>query len=298
MAVVSIADVIVPEILQDQIAAKYPDMLVVGQSGLVQKNPNYTMGSPGTAIKMPFWKRGGSFAAISEGVAMTTGKIDAGSEYALVERAGIAFGIYDTADLVTASDPHGEVSTQLARRAAEYLDAKLVGKCDKTPNTYSVAATGAGTVDQNTFMDGMVLKLGDNYQKMLSGGVIFMHSKVYGDLIKVGAIQNQYQSGMDTLRTGTLPTINGLPIFISDRVTTATISSVLNYYSYVVGPEALSIFFQRDVKVEFDRDILLQEDVIAATVHFAVHLNGWDDQGDAVAAQDNKSIHVVRVQSK
>lgn len=297
MAVTAIADIITPEVLADQIAAKFPDHLVLGNSNLVEVDSTFPLGSPGTQFKIPFWKRVGAFASLSEGTAMTPGKITASAEYAVVERAGAAYEVYDTASLVSKADPVSEIADQIARRAAEYIDDSLVGKCDKSPNLHDVSGTGGGLVDQNSFINGMTSTIGDNYMQMLSGGAIFMHSKVYGDLITTGAIQNQYQSGMDTIRTGVMPTLNGLPIIISDRVT--KVSSTSTYYnSYIVAPSALALFYQRQVMVEFDRDILLQADVIAATVHFASHLFGWDDQGNAQAAEDAKSLHVVVIKSK
>src|SRR6185437_1821884 len=124
------------------------------------------------------------------------------------------------------------------------------------------------------------------------------HSKVYGDLVQTGAIQNQYQSGLDVIRTGVIPTLMGLPIFISDLVTTSTISAATAYNTFVVGRGSLGLFYQRQVMVEFDRDILLLADIISSNVHFAAHLFGYDEVGAAVVAEQNKSIHVVSITSR
>jgi hypothetical protein len=297
MAVTAITDVIVPEVLADQVSAKFPDMLVLGNSNIVEVDTDFPLGSPGTAFKIPFWKRIGQFGALTEGTAMTPGKITSGAEFAIVQRGGAAYEVYDTAQLVTKADPVGEISTQIANRAAQYLDAALVVALEKTPNVYNTKAVGAGTLTQDSIITALITTLGDNHQALIGSGAIIMHSKVYGDLMKLGVIQNNYQSGMDVLRTGIVPTILGLPIILSDRVTTATVSSVLNYNTYIAGPGALSLFYQRQVMVEFDRDILLLADVISANVHFAPHLSGWDDQGNAMAAEDAKSIHAVKIVS-
>jgi hypothetical protein len=124
-----------------------------------------------------------------------------------------------------------------------------------------------------------------------------MHSKVFGDLIQAGVIQNQYQSGMDVLKTGLMPTLLGLPVFLSDRVTINVVSAVNRYNTYIVGRGALALFYQRQVMIEFDRDILKKTDLISSDVHFAAHLFGYDDQGAAVVAEQNKSIHVITVTS-
>lgn len=300
MAVTAIADIINPEVLADQISARFPDQLVLGNTSLVSVDSTFPLGSPGTKFKIPFWKRINAFAALSEGSAMTPSKITTNAEYAVVARAGAAYEVYDTAALVSKADPVSEIASQIARRAAEYIDSKLVLTCDNTPNAtdYTSSGSNSGKIDQNAVTSALVSGLGDNYAKMQQGGAIIMHSKVYGDLLAVGAIQNQYQSGMDVIKSGMVPTLNGLPIYLSDLVTTAVVSSVTQYNTYIVGPEALALFYQRAVQVEFDRDILLQADVIAASVHFAPHLFGYDEDGSAVVAEQNKSIHVVKLKTK
>lgn len=293
MAVTAIADIINPEVLADQISAKFPDMLVLGNTSLVEIDSTFPLGSPGTVFKLPFWKRIGAFGSLTEGTAMTPGKVQATAEYAVVQRAGAAYEVYDTAQLVSKADPVSEIASQVGRRAAEYIDNQLVVEANKTPNVSTV-----GTVlDQNVVVTAITTTLGDNYAKLQAGGMLIMHSKVMGDLLKTGAIQNQYQSGMDVIRTGQIPTLLGMPIIVSDLVTTNTVSSVLHYNTYVIAPASLALFYQRQVMVEFDRDILLQADVIAASAHFSPHLYGYDDQGGSVVAEQNKTIRVVLINS-
>lgn len=302
MAVTGINDIINPEVLADQLSAKFPDLLVLGNTDLVSVDDTFPLGSPGTKFKIPSWKRIPSFSSLSEGTAMTPGKITSTAEYATVLRAGAAFEVYDTAELVSKADPVTEIADQIARRAAEYIDATLVTQVEHTPNTYDLSASGAGTVDQNAIITGITASLGDNYGSLLGGGgVIVMHSKVFADLLKTGAIQNQYQSGLDVIKTGTLPTLLGMRVIQSDLVTTfvnASESNATNYHTYVLGKGALALFYQREVMVEFDRDILLQADIIAGSVHFAPHLFGYDDNTTAVVAEQAKSIHAVVITSK
>jgi hypothetical protein len=280
------------EVLADQLSAKFPDLLVLGNTDLVRVDDTFPLGSPGTQFKIPSWKRIPAFASLTEGTAMTPGKITSYAEFATVTRAGAAFEVYDTAELVSKADPVSEIADQIARRAAEYIDAKLVLQAEHTPNTYSVAAT----LDQNVLITAITSTLGDNYGALLGGsGVIVMHSKVFADLIKTGAIQNLYQGGFDVLKTGLLPSLLGMRVIQSDLVTTATISAATNYHTYILGRDALALFYQREVIVEFDRDILLQADIIAGSVHFSPHLFGYDDQTTAIVAEQNKSIHAVVV---
>jgi hypothetical protein len=301
MATTSISDIVTPEVLGDQVSAKFPDRMVLANTNLVEINSEFPLGVPGTRFKMPFWKRIGAFAPLTEGTAMTPGKIQAIAENATVQRAGSAFAVDDMSELVSKADPVSEIADQIARRAAEFIDAALVGQLELTPNVFDQTGTSKTnanmTMDQNTIIQAM-LSLGDNYGALVNGGRLIMHSKVFGDLIQLGAIQNQYQSGMDVLKTGMMPTLLGLPIEISDLVTTVNVSGTLNYHTYMVGVGSLALIYQRQVMTEFDRDILLQNDIVASTCHFAPHLYGYDDVTTAVVYEQNKSIHVVRINSK
>lgn len=299
MAFVAISDIINPEVLADQVGAKFPDMLAFIGTSVVNINDEFPLGSPGTEFKMPFFKRGGSFAAMTEGTPLVPGKIGSGSEFAVVLRAGLAYENLDTATLVSIPNPMDALSSQIARRAAEYIDDALVVKANLTPNYYDQSVNGAGTLTADAIITAVINTLGDNHTKLMSGaGALIMHSKQYGDLMKLGLIQNQYQSGMDTIKSGMIPTLLGMPIILSDRVTTTTISSVVHYNAYVAGPDALGLYFQRMVNIETDRDILKKSDVMSADVHFAPHLYGWDDKTNAQVSEDAKSILMVRIRTK
>ncbi len=297
MASTAISDIVNPEVLADQIAAKFPDELVFGNLPIINQSTNFPIGSPGTTFTLPFFKRIGALAALVEGTPMVPGTITTGKENSVVQRAGIAESIYDTAELVSIPSVLDEVVSQLSRRTAEYVDSALVTAVEKTPNVKDYSATGAGTMDDVAIADALYT-LGDNHQRLLASGAFIMHSKVYFDLVKLGKIQNDYQSGIGTLRTGKVPFFMGLPIYISDRCTTAVVSSVTQYNSYIVGPGALELFYQRQMMVEFDRDILLRATVVAASIDFVTHLNGWDDVSNTQAAQDAKSILAVRLRTK
>lgn len=298
MAITRIQDIVDPQVLADQVSAKFPDQLVIGNSQLVEVDTEFPLGSPGTTFTIPFWKRVAAFGDMTEGTALTTNSITALKENATVVRGGAAYEVYDTAQLVSKSDPVGEIAGQIARRAAEYIDSKLVAQAEHTPNTYDQSVVSTGIWDQNTAITAMTNTLGDNYARMLSGGALIVHSKVLGDLLKTGAIQNQYQSGLNVIQSGQLPHLNGLPVYTSDLVTVSTVSGTTYYNSYIIGKGSLALFYQRQVEIEFDRDVLLKADVISADVHFAPHLYGWDDNSSAVVAEQNKSIHAVLIKSK
>lgn len=54
MAITAIANIIDPEILADQVSAKYPSFLVLGNTNLVRVNGDFPLGSPGTQFTIPY----------------------------------------------------------------------------------------------------------------------------------------------------------------------------------------------------------------------------------------------------
>ena len=172
MASTAISDIIDPQVLSDQISAKFPDKLVLGTPGLVDVDSEFPLGAPGTKFTIPFWKRISAFGDMTEGTALTPSKIQALSESATVLRGGGAFEVYDTAQLVSKSDPVGEIAGQIARRAAEYIDAKLVSQVAHTPNVFdqtnaTVQTNANGIFDEKVAITAMVNTMGDNYGRML-----------------------------------------------------------------------------------------------------------------------------------
>ena len=299
MSYTALANIVNPEVLADQISAKFPDQMVFGNTNLVEIDTTFPLGSPGTVFTIPQWKRIAAFASLTEGTAMTPSNITTAKENATVQRAGGAYAVYDIDTLVSKSDPLSEISTQIGQQAARYIDNQVMLEAKKTPNVVDISGVSSGLWDQNTLVKALISTLGDNYMQMLAGGRVVMHSKTYQDLLVTGAIQNNYQSNMDTLKTGFIPMISGIPISVSDLVTTSTVSGTTFYTAYVVGPGSLALFYQRNVNVEFDRDILLRADVVAASVDFSAHLFGVDDANSgALVYEDAKSVHVVTIKTK
>lgn len=299
MAYTAIADIIPSRPLAAAISAKFPDNLVIGAaaSGVVKVNDRFPLGTKGTEFQMPFWNKIAPLAPLTEGVAMTPSKITMGTEYAVVQRAGGAYEVLDTAQLTSISDPMTEISNQYARRVAEYLDTALVTSALKTPNVYDATAVGDGKMSASVLNNGLAT-MGDNRQNLLNGGVIIMHSKPYFDLLENGQITTANAGGV--LFTGEVGRLMGLPILLSDRLPTGTIAGPpvkTTYQTLVIAPGALSLFFQRNAQVEYDRDILLQADVMAVTLHFASHLDGYDDKTNTVVATSNKLVGVVAIKT-
>jgi len=70
---------------------------------------------------------------------------------------------------------------------------------------------------------------------------------------------------------GRMPRILGYPVGVSDRVAPAAGVTPSKYTSMLLKPGALALWYNGQPRIESDRDILADADVMAIHVYFAVH---------------------------
>ena len=75
MATTAISNIVTPEVLADQLSAKFPDQLVFGKTSIVKVDDTFPLGAPGTQFTIPSWKRIGVFADMTEGSPLVPGNI-------------------------------------------------------------------------------------------------------------------------------------------------------------------------------------------------------------------------------
>lgn len=277
MAATTIANIINPEVLSEQISALFPEKMVLANTGAVLVDPAGLSGiqSGGDRVKIPRWKRVADFGNPTEGSAFTRNNITTDAEYAFVVRKGASYGVVDTAALVSQADPADEIRMQLAEKTARAIDASLVKTLSgaiPSANTHDpgVQTSGTGlTIQYNHVIDAAV-KLGDNMDELQ---VIIMHSKPYSDALKANLI---------TFVNGE-PFMLGKRVFVSDGCPVSADTTKV-YTNFLLGPQALYLAYQRNLLVEFDRDIEALIDIIAASVHYVPHLLGMSFTGTPAAA--------------
>lgn len=314
MASTQIADIIDPEILTRQVAARFPDRIRLAEAGAVTMNSQIAgIQRGGTMVKIPRWNRIGDFERKAEGAAFAVQKIDAVEELGVVVRRGAAYGVEDTASLVSLADPTAEIARQVAEKAArEVHDALIRVLVGAIPAANTVAAAvpgGAKVTITADLVRQALLALGDRFEELAA---VVMHSHVFFDAHKAGLISygEDEQPGDLNLRRGQRPMLFGRPVFVSDKVSLDTNGDNHVYDTYFLGHGALLLAYQRELLVEVDRDILVKEDVISADVHYVPHLPGigWnvattnptnaqlaDPLNWALKVQEAKSVNAVRL---
>lgn len=263
-------DVFDPEVASATATAEFPNALALNFPGapFVAPFPPETQMDEGSRVKFPRWKPIGSFSDFGQDDTLSTEKLDTELDYATVIGGGKAVEIDDWADLASRGDPSEEAGRQYARRAAEYVDDKLIAEAETTPlsSDYSQKLTW------DVWVDAIIEHWGDESFENVGGMVV--HSSQMGTLMKLDQFTKADELGNDgtAVLNGFIGMFGTYPVFVSDRLSIDTSGSVNQYTALVFKTGALGLRFQRTLLVERDRDVLNKSWILAADVHFAPHL--------------------------
>jgi hypothetical protein len=275
-----IQDVLDPEIMSAVASAKWLNKSVLVASGAVVVDKNSEVNEGGQKILIPRWNlAAGTWQAISESSGLETRRLTAEAEYGVVVRRGDAFSILDTAKLVSKQDPNAEASQQIADAVGYHVDSTLIHVLTGAVPSGNVVSAPGAVIDAADLVD-LKVKLGDAMDDI---SLLVVHSKQLGDLMKEGIVD--WKAGAEmfpgTGITKLIPTVAGLAVYVTDKVPLGG-GSPETYRAFALAKGAMYLGYQRDVNVEFDRDILTKEDIISYDVHFVPHLfgMGWNSTGN------------------
>lgn len=259
MAVTTTSNVIVPEVLAAMIAAEIPGQLALAGSDAVTVLDNLK-GGPGNTIKIPRWGTIGDFTEVAEGNAMPVVNIAATAATATVKKFARGVEVTDEALLASYDDPLKEVARQFARYAARAADRELITAAE----TSTLLHTASGTIALNDIVD--AIGKWNDASVNISGLVV--HSKVYRDLIKLAEFKTLTQKADSVIEKGVVGMVYGVPIRVSDAITTAA-GSPNTYRNLLLKKGALGLWYQRNMNVETERDTIKRTTVITADSIFA-----------------------------
>ncbi len=104
---------------------------------------------------------------------------------------------------------------------------------------------------------------------------IVVHSKIYADAVNLGMVTyiNAGTFGEKVLVSGDIPIIAGKRVVIDD---TLCAIETTKYPSYIIAGQPWYLGFQRNVRIDTDKDILTAggKNIIAWYVDFAPHIKG------------------------
>lgn len=278
MATTRITDVVNPEVLSDLAMEKITNNIAL-VPGTFSDNM-FPLGEHGTIWTIPYADVMPDFENFVAGTGFTVQASTQDTMKSVVIRRGIALGVDKIVKLASYKDP------------MSYLPGQIADGVLKQIMTDQIIILGAGTPAGNTnnqtgvavteaLIQATKQKLGDKANEIK---YLLCHSGIYASLENAGKITWQPRSQILPVLAGSsnsqvisagalmVPTIAGLIIVQSDECPFST----PNYTSFLLGEKAMGLFYQQNVLIEFDRDILLQEDIMTASIDYVLPLLGVD----------------------
>ncbi len=287
MAKTQIADVIVPEIFIPYVIERTAELSALWASGIVSavepENMPFDLNRGGQTISMPFWvDLDGDDEVLSDSVPLTTDKIQASLDLAVIHFRGRAWSANELAHQVAGDDPMGAIANLVAAWWSRRMQATtlstlkgIFASASMASNVHDVSALAgdAALITGDTFIDA-AQKLGDA-QSVLTA--IAMHSMTRASLAKRDLIETIRDSEGRTV----FENFMGKRVIVDDGMPQT--GGV--YTSYLFGAGALG-YKEGGVltPVETDRNSLAHDDILINRRAFVLHPRGVAWRGTPTGA--------------
>lgn len=256
----AIANIVNPEVLAAIVMEKLTNMLV-NLPG-IDTSSEFAIGEKGTSWKIPYNKVIADMTRDGEGVTLTPQTLSQDIYKMVVQRVGQAYKDEDIAKMVAVGAPAEGIATSIAEKMQEYILARRIDILEgaiPTANRYDPAA-----VISDTVLATAKGKLGD---KAADLKIALMHSAAFNYLERTGKIVYQPVGNIIPLYSqtnflgangsGLVPTCAGLVLIQTDNISSEFASTVYKYPTYLLGTGAMGLYFQRNLTVEYHREILV-----------------------------------------
>lgn len=253
----AISDIVNPEVVSALTNEKLATKLATVPG--LDTSSEFEVGTPGTSWEVPYNKRLAAMARDGEGVTLTPQTMSQAKYKMVVQRAAQVYKDEDIAKMVATGDPAGNLSDRLAEVGYEYLMARRLDILEgaiPTANRYDPAA-----VISDTVLAVAKGKLGDHASDLKAA---LMHSSAYNYLERTGKIVYQPISNVLPLYSqtnflgangsGLVPTCAGLVLMQSDAISAEFASTVYKYPTYLLGMEAMGMYWQKNSTLATYRD--------------------------------------------
>lgn len=268
MALVQLADVIIPEVYQTYGAVNSPEKTAFYESGVIVQNEglNAKANEGGETLNVPFWNDLDASAApnLSNDTtnAATPQKITAGRQIARVAYLNQGYSAADLAGEIAGSDPMQQVRNRFGTYWMRQWQRRLIATSngiladnvanDSSDMVIDVAANATGSVTATTRFNRDVFTeaaytMGDAASDLTA---IAVHSRVMAQMVK----NDDIVYIPDSQGQLTIPTYMGLRVIVDDGMTvTPGTTSGFKYTSILFGAGAFG-FGEGSAKVPVELD--------------------------------------------
>lgn len=225
---------------------------------------NTLEGRAGDTVTLPKYGYIGDAADVAEGGAIPVTNLTTTSVSVQVKKAGKGVELTDEAVLSGYGDPIGEAARQLGLAIANKVDNDVLAALAEVPESMT-AGDGSEVLCADVIADAL-LKFGEDVE---DEKVILIAPEQLATLRKSEDWLKATDIGVDTLIRGTVGSIHGCQVVVSNKIAASEDGT---YENYIVKPGALAIYLKRDVQIEKQRDIVHDTTTVTANKHYAAHL--------------------------
>lgn len=260
------ANLFIPQVLADMLPYAFAGKKAFWGTGAVITNPTLTSTDAGEKVQVPYFGALGEFEdVVGDTGALTPAQLTSSADEALVLHSGKAFEITRWAQMAAAGDPYQEAANQISEGTWRRFDKALVDCATTTTLTKDISGATTKTMNWKAMVDAKLL-WGDEQENIV---LMVVHSKVYGDMLKETDDQNRPL--LVDMRDGSLPRYGGVPVAVSDRCKTIA-GATTKYESYLVKRGAMALWYNGDMEVQTDKDILADSKIASVHIYFVAHL--------------------------
>ncbi len=266
----------IPQVANDHIAASFERKMGLGQLAMIDRKLE---GAPGETVIFPFWKEIGDAQKPAENEALEVDKLVDDQFSYTVGELGKAVGWTDKALRKSgAGKTPGEVKAnsrsealrQMGIRFAEAVDKDIVTLINTSGN-YTTGFTAAASTDVLNVNSALDLKIGAFGDKHDQSIALAIHSLCLSTLLK--------DAGTGFLKADATMPLYGAPgfqgmllgqaLFVLDSMPRVSdVAGKKAYAAFAFKANPFGIGYAQEFHPEEDRDILMRENLIAATMWY------------------------------
>lgn len=242
-----------PQVVADLIDTKLIDNIVFAPLARIDTTLE---GRAGNTVTLPYYSYIGAATVVNEGEDIPITQLTESTKQVTIVKIGKALQLTDESILSGYGDPAGEAVNQATKAIADKVEKMLVDAM----NTEAVKVYQPSSA---LTADDIPLALAQFGEDADGDKVLICDPNFYAKLLKENWVPASQIAAEIKIR-GALGMAYGCQVIVSNRVKDNNF--------FIVKRNALAIFMKRDTLVEYDRDILNQSNVFAASKLFAPYL--------------------------
>lgn len=258
---------LIPEVFADAINAKLDTTIRIGRVAFDATSLVPDILVAGDTVHFPTFNRVAVAESVTKGTALNPKVVDMTDAQAPIKWIGSAVRVFDAEAAQIKGAVVDQMAIQVAEAMAKKIDNDLTIALD-TDIAYKAAAAAGDAITAKELESGFA-KFGDDIDTAGFAGII-INSRLLPSLYAMPeftSTQLTYQTdGNGIVTNGIIGLYRGIPVIVCDNGTYETGKSECK--TYIVKTGALGYVFQRNIKIEEDRQgLLLATDIIASSLY-------------------------------